>query len=53
MNDGLEQVRLVIGSVDECGISDNDIKDSLWELYFDIEQTIHWALGMFFCLLHI
>lgn len=47
MSDGLEQVRVVIGSVDECGISDTDIKNALWNNYFAIEETVQWALGIF------
>ncbi|KAF9482030.1 hypothetical protein BDN70DRAFT_488629 [Pholiota conissans] len=43
MNDGLEQVRRVIGNEDVSGLSDNSIKDALWEYYFDVEKTITWA----------
>lgn len=45
MNDGLEQVRLVIGDQDMSEISDNTIKDVLWDYFFDIEKTIQWAIG--------
>lgn len=45
MNDGLEQVRIIIGDDETSGISDDAIKDVLWETYFDIEQTTEWALG--------
>jgi len=48
MNDGLEQVRLIIGGEDVSELSDKSIKDALWEYYFDVEQTIQWALGSFF-----
>lgn len=48
MNDGLEQVRIIIGDDETSGISDNAIKDVLWENYFDIEQTTEWALGAWF-----
>ncbi|KAK7061453.1 HBS1-like protein [Favolaschia claudopus] len=44
LNDGLEQVREVIGGIDQCGLSDNAIKDVLWDCEFDIEETIQWAL---------
>jgi HBS1 N-terminus len=46
MNDGLEQVRLVIGNEVTSELSDNSIKDALWEYYFDIERTVQWALGL-------
>jgi hypothetical protein len=46
MNDGLEQVRLVIGGEAASGLSDTSIKDALWEYYFDVEKTIYWAVGM-------
>lgn len=46
MNDGLEQVRLVIGDEATSELSDKSIKDALWEFYFDIERTVQWALGL-------
>ena len=45
MNDGLEQVRLIIGGEDVSELSDNSIKDALWEYYFDVEKTVQWSLG--------
>ena len=45
MNDGLEQVRLIVGDADVSGLSDNSIKDVLWDSYFSIEKTVNWALG--------
>ncbi|KAF9534968.1 hypothetical protein CPB83DRAFT_223685 [Crepidotus variabilis] len=44
LNDGLEQIRLVIGGEDTTGLSDQSIKDALWEYYFDAEKALHWAL---------
>ncbi|KAJ7781567.1 hypothetical protein B0H16DRAFT_1819135 [Mycena metata] len=41
LNDGLDQVREVIGDVD---VSDDAIKDVLWDCHFDIEETVQWAL---------
>lgn len=46
INDGLEQVRLIIGNEVTSELSDNSIKDALWEYYFDIERTVQWALGL-------
>jgi len=45
MSDGLQQVRRTIGSEDLSGLSDNSIKEMLWEYYFDVEKTIKWAAG--------
>lgn len=45
MNYGLEQVRLIVGNAEVSGLSDNSIKDILWDSYFDIEKTVNWALG--------
>ncbi|KAG6897212.1 hypothetical protein C0992_003410 [Termitomyces sp. T32_za158] len=41
---GLEEVRRVIGDEYVSGLSDNELKDTLWEYFFDTEKTIHWAL---------
>ncbi|QRW05527.1 Elongation factor Tu GTP binding domain [Ceratobasidium sp. AG-Ba] len=44
MNTGLVQVRSVLGDEEESGIKDKQIKDALWESYFDVEGTISWLL---------
>ncbi len=36
---------MVIGGEDVSLISDNSIKDVLWEYYLDVEKTIQWAVG--------
>ncbi|KAG6831884.1 hypothetical protein H0H92_007001 [Tricholoma furcatifolium] len=41
---GLEEVRNVLGDESVSGLSDKDLKDALWEFFFDQEQTIQWAL---------
>lgn len=46
MATGLAQVRSVLGDEDESGIGDKQIKDALWESFFDVEGTIAWLLGM-------
>lgn len=48
MNDGLEQVRLIIGDEDVSELSDNSIKEALWEYYFDVEKTVQWSLGSWY-----
>ncbi|KAG5716065.1 HBS1-like protein [Termitomyces sp. T112] len=40
----LEEVRQVIGDEYVSGFPDNELKDVLWEYFFDTEKTIHWAL---------
>ncbi|KAG6866503.1 hypothetical protein C0991_003047 [Blastosporella zonata] len=41
---GLEEVRDVLGDERVSGLSDQDIKDTLWEFFFDLEKTIEWAV---------
>ncbi|KAG6833838.1 hypothetical protein H0H87_011772 [Tephrocybe sp. NHM501043] len=41
---GLEEVREVLGDNNISGLSDQDIKDALWEFFFDAEKTIQWAI---------
>ncbi|KAF8076072.1 hypothetical protein FPV67DRAFT_396363 [Lyophyllum atratum] len=40
---GLEHVRAVLGDEGVSGLSDKDIKDALWEFFFDEEKAIQWA----------
>ncbi|KAL5641145.1 hypothetical protein ACGC1H_001583 [Rhizoctonia solani] len=44
MATALAQVRSVLGSDDESGIDDKQIKNALWDSYFDVEGTITWLL---------
>ncbi|CAE6456589.1 unnamed protein product [Rhizoctonia solani] len=44
MATGLAQVRSVLGDKDESGIDDKQIKDALWDSYFDVQGTISWLL---------
>jgi hypothetical protein len=45
MDEGYDKVRDVIGDERVSGLSEKDIKDTLWYHYFDAEETIQWALG--------
>ena len=45
MVNGLGSVRAVLGSEAGGGLSDKDIKDSLWYYYFDVEKTVEYLLG--------
>lgn len=42
---GLEQIRATLGPVEQSGITDQDIKDTLYHYYFDIEQSLNWLIG--------
>ncbi|KAF8609529.1 hypothetical protein BDV93DRAFT_602188 [Ceratobasidium sp. AG-I] len=44
MATGLAKVRSVLGDDDESGIDDKQIKDALWDSFFDVEGTITWLL---------
>ncbi|KAJ1311278.1 hypothetical protein OPQ81_009776 [Rhizoctonia solani] len=44
MATSLAQVRSVLGDKSESGIDDKEIKDALWDSYFDVEGTISWLL---------
>ncbi|KAI0698633.1 hypothetical protein BC835DRAFT_648554 [Cytidiella melzeri] len=41
---GLEQTRATIGPAAESGITDQEIKDTLYHFYFDIDQSVNWLL---------
>jgi elongation factor 1 alpha-like protein len=45
MEIGTATVRSVIGP--EIQISDKDIQDSLWNFYYDVDQTVAYILGMY------
>ncbi|KAJ7937350.1 hypothetical protein B0H13DRAFT_2303053 [Mycena leptocephala] len=44
LNDGLDQLREIVGSADQSGLSDATIQDFLWNCEFDIEEATQWAL---------
>ncbi|KAI0301877.1 hypothetical protein B0F90DRAFT_1667716 [Multifurca ochricompacta] len=39
---GLENVRAILGSEEQCGFTDSFIKESLWDCYFDVDKTVEW-----------
>lgn len=45
MIDGLEQVRSILGDQEHSGCTDQDIKDALWEFFFDVDKSVVWLLG--------
>ncbi|KAK0191295.1 hypothetical protein F5146DRAFT_594552 [Armillaria mellea] len=44
LNATFEQVRDVIGDEETTGISEREIKQYLWDCFFDVNQTVQWAL---------
>lgn len=48
LHESLKQVRGVLGGEEVSGLSDEDIKETLWHYYFDVEQTVQWAIGQLF-----
>jgi len=45
MIDGLEQVRNILGDQEHSGVSDQAIKDALWEFFFDVDKSVVLLLG--------
>ena len=43
--DGLEQIRATIGPAEQTGISDEEIKNTLYRFYYDVAQSVDWILG--------
>jgi len=48
MNEALEQVRAIVGESIIHELSERTVREALWELYFDVDQTVDWALGKCF-----
>ena len=47
MESGIEHIRAIIGDEATSGLDDAIISDSLWQFYFDIDQSIAWLLGSY------
>lgn len=45
MIDGLEQVRNILGDQERSGCTEQNIKDALWEFFFDVEKSVVWLQG--------
>ena len=45
LEEGLEQIRNMIGSEAQSGITDDEIKDTLWNAYYDVEASLNSILG--------
>ncbi|KIY45914.1 hypothetical protein FISHEDRAFT_48274 [Fistulina hepatica ATCC 64428] len=43
MEKALDHVRQIIGDEATSGLSDNVIRDVLWDEYFDVEKTLDWC----------
>ncbi|KAI0751444.1 hypothetical protein C8Q80DRAFT_1157328 [Daedaleopsis nitida] len=44
MMNGMEHIRRILGDEQQSGLSDADIKDSLYHYYFDVEQATQYLL---------
>ena len=42
---GWEQIRAMMGDEAQSGITDDEIKDTLYHYYFDVQQSINWLYG--------
>ncbi|KAG8218344.1 hypothetical protein J3R82DRAFT_3962 [Butyriboletus roseoflavus] len=45
MESGIEHIRAVVGDEASSGLDDAVIRDTLWQFYFDVEQSIAWLFG--------
>lgn len=45
MESGIEHIRAIIGDEATSGLDDAIISDTLWQFYFDVDQSIAWLLG--------
>ena len=48
MESGVDHIRAIVGDEATSGLDDAIIKDTLWQSYFDVEQSIAWLLGSSF-----
>ena len=45
LNNGWEQIRAMMGDEEQSGITDSEIKDTLYHYYFDVQQSLNWLYG--------
>lgn len=45
LESGIEHIRAVVGDEASSDLDDAIIRDTLWQFYFDIEQSIAWLFG--------
>ncbi|KAH0839623.1 hypothetical protein J3R83DRAFT_539 [Lanmaoa asiatica] len=45
MESGIEHIRAIVGDEASSGLDDAIIRDTLWQSYFDIEQSIAWLFA--------
>jgi hypothetical protein len=45
MNDGLQHIRSIVGPQEQSEIEDSEIKNALWNVYFDVEHALQGLLG--------
>lgn len=44
--EGLERVRVAMGSPEQSGFSDKEIKDALYYYQYDADKTVDYLIGM-------
>jgi hypothetical protein len=45
LNDGVERIRAIVGSREESELEDTEIKNALWNEYFNVEVALQGLLG--------
>ena len=44
--EGLEQVRIAIGSPEQSGFSDQEVKDALYYYQYDVDKSVNYLIGV-------
>ena len=44
--EGLERVRIAIGSPEQSGFSDQEVKDALYYYQYDVDKSVDYLIGM-------
>ncbi|TFY80062.1 hypothetical protein EWM64_g3954 [Hericium alpestre] len=44
MNDALDKIRRILGSEQQSGFTDSFIEETLYDCYFDVDQSVEWLL---------
>lgn len=44
--EGLEQVRIAIGSPEQSGFSDQEVKDALYYYRYDVDKSVNYLIGV-------
>lgn len=41
------EARSIVGPSETSGISDMQLKNAIWDFYFDVEKSVDWLLGIY------